>query len=66
MKLIDLKQNNLISIMIGGLAALGGLTAFMAYIQSKKHKELELDILKFDREIKELTLYNLKNNKKDN
>jgi hypothetical protein len=65
MKLTDIKQNNVIGVLIGSLAALGGLTAFMVYVQTKKHKKLEYDILKFDREIKELTLYNLKNNKKE-
>lgn len=63
MRLIDTRQNNVIGFIIGGLAALGGLTAFIVYVQTKKHKALELEILNLDKGIKELTLYNLKNGK---
>jgi hypothetical protein len=65
MKLIDTKQNNVIGFIIGSLAALGGLTAFIVYVQTKKHKKLELEILNLDKSIKELTLYNMKNGKKE-
>ena len=59
---IDIRQNKTIEWIIGGLAALGGLTAFIVYLENRRHKKLELDILNLDKEIKSLQLYKLKNN----
>lgn len=58
---IDIKQTKAIEWIIGGLAALGGLTAFIVYLENKKHKKLELEILNLDKSIKELQLYKMKN-----
>ena len=58
---IDIKQTKAIEWVIGGLAALGGLTAFIVYLENKKHKKLELEILNLDKSIKELQLYKMKN-----
>jgi hypothetical protein len=59
--LIDTNQTKAIEWIIGGLAALGGVTAFIVYLETKKHKKLELEILDLDKSIKELQLYKLKN-----
>jgi hypothetical protein len=57
---IDIKQTKAIEWIIGGLAALGGLTAFIVYLENKKHKKLELEILNLDKSIKSLQLYKMK------
>ena len=57
-----MKQTRVVEWIIGGLAALGGVTAFIVYLENKNHKKLELEILALDRSIKELQLYKLKNN----
>ena len=56
-----MKQTRVVEWIIGGLAALGGVTAFIVYLETKNHKKLELEILGLDRSIKELQLYKLKN-----
>ena len=62
MQLIDVKQNHKITLIIGALAALGGVTAFLVYLENKNNRSIQNEILSLDKEIKELQLYRLKNN----
>lgn len=58
---IDVKQNKSIQLIVSLLAALGGLTAAIVYIETKKHRGLQKDILELDKNIKSLQLKRLQN-----
>lgn len=53
---INDKQSKLINFIIGGLAALGGITAFIGYMNSRKHQKIKEEIALLDKSIKELEL----------
>ena len=53
---INDKQSKMINIIIGGLAALGGITAFIGYMNSRKHTKIKEEIALLDKAIKELEL----------
>jgi hypothetical protein len=42
------------------LSALGGLTAFLIYIEGKKTRKLEREVLELDKELKAHQIYNAK------
>lgn len=56
----DIRQQGQLGVLFGLLAALGGITAFLAYIEKKKHSKLEDEILQLDKNIKQLQLNKLK------
>jgi hypothetical protein len=53
---INDRQNRNITLVIGGLAALGGLVAFLGYLNSRKHNKIKEEIALLDRTIKQLEL----------
>ena len=57
---IDQKQDRKITWIIGGLAALGGITAFLIYLDRQRHAKVRGEIMTLDKEIKELQLQKLK------
>jgi hypothetical protein len=54
----------MINIIIGGLAALGGITAFIGYMHSRKHNKIKEEIALLDKAIKELELHDKMNGAK--
>ena len=58
--LIDLQQNHKITMIIGALAALGGITAFLIYLENRQTRKTEAQIMALDKEIKELQLNDLR------
>jgi hypothetical protein len=57
---VDQIQDRKIMYLIGGMAALGGLTAFLIYIDRKRNNKVRQEILQLDKNIKELQLQKLK------
>tara|TARA_R110000868_G_scaffold181220_10_gene422108 strand:- start:1597 stop:1791 length:195 start_codon:yes stop_codon:yes gene_type:complete len=55
MKIND-KQTRNITIIIGALAALGGITAFLSYLNSRKHNQIKEEIALLDKTIKQFEL----------
>jgi hypothetical protein len=53
---INDKQNKYITLIIGGLTALGGITAFIGYMHSRKHSKIKEEVALLDKAIKELEL----------
>ena len=53
---INDKQSKMINLVIGGLAALGGITAFIGYMHSRKHNKIKEEVALLDKAIKELEL----------
>ena len=62
---INDKQNRYITLVIGGLAALGGITAFIGYMHSRKHNKIKEEVALLDKAIKELELHEKINGKKN-
>lgn len=56
-------QNKKIALALALFAALGGLTAFLIYLDKRKHKDVERQILHLDKNIKELQLAKLQEKK---
>lgn len=54
---INDKQNRHITLIIGAIAALGGITAFLGYMNSRKHNKIKEEIAELDKTIKELELH---------
>lgn len=48
------------------LSALGGLTAFLIYIEGKKTRKLEREVLELDKELKAHQIYHAKQREKFN
>jgi hypothetical protein len=63
MKIND-KQNRYITLIIGGVAALGGVVALLGYLHSRKHTKIKEEIALLDRTIKQLELNEKLNGKK--
>jgi|APFre7841882793_1041355.scaffolds.fasta_scaffold00126_3 hypothetical protein len=60
---INDKQNRHITLIIGGIAALGGIVALLGYLNSRKHTKIKEEIALLDRTIKELELHDKLNGK---
>ena len=58
---INDKQSRMINIIIGALAALGGITAFIGYMHSRKHNKIKEEVALLDKAIKELELHDKMN-----
>jgi len=61
---INDKQSKMINLLIGGLAALGGITAFIGYMHSRKHNKIKEEVALLDKAIKELELHDKMNGSK--
>lgn len=61
---INDKQSKMINLVIGGLAALGGITAFIGYMHSRKHNKIKEEVALLDKAIKELELHDKMNGSK--
>lgn len=53
---INDKQNRYITLVIGAVAALGGVVALLGYLHSRKHTKIKEEIALLDRTIKQLEL----------
>lgn len=60
---IDSTQNKKLALAFSLLAALGGLTAFLVYLDKKKHEKTTTEIMQLEKQIKSLQLEKLKNGK---
>lgn len=61
MNTFDLLQEKKIGWLIGSLALLGTMVAVIAYIDQKKHNELQKEVIALDKELKSLQLQKIKN-----
>jgi hypothetical protein len=59
----DKGQDRIINILIASVSALGGIALMLGYFNQKRHLKLSSEILLIDKQIKELELKKLKNNK---
>ena len=57
---MQIKKENLV-IIFGALAALGGLSTFFTYIESRKSRRTQNEIAELDKQIKSLQLKQLSN-----
>ena len=60
---IDIKQGEQIKILFTALFALGGLSAFLVYLDNKKHSKLKSEVMNLEKQIKQLELAKMQNNK---
>lgn len=58
---LDLLQDRKINWLIAGFAILGSIVAVVAYIDQKKHNDLQKEVIELDRELKRLQLEKIKN-----
>lgn len=58
---LDLLQDKKINWLIAGFAILGSIVAVVAYIDQKKHNDLQKEVIELDRELKRLQLEKIKN-----
>jgi uncharacterized membrane protein YpjA len=58
---IDILQEKKIKWLIAGLSALGGVVAFLIYMDQKKHNQVQKELFVLDKEIKTMQLEKLKN-----
>jgi hypothetical protein len=61
MNAFDLLQEKKIGWLIGALGVLGTIVAVIAYIDQKKHNELQKEVIELDKELKSLQLEKIKN-----
>jgi len=61
MNAFDLLQEKKIGWLIGAFAVLGTVVAVVAYIDQKKHNELQKEVIELDKELKRLQLEKIKN-----
>jgi uncharacterized membrane protein (DUF106 family) len=61
MNAFDLLQERKIGWLIAALAVLGTVVAAIAYIDQKKHNELQKEVIELDKELKRLQLEKIKN-----
>lgn len=61
MNAFDLLQDKKINWLIAGFAILGSIVAVVAYIDQKKHNNLQKEVIELDRELKRLQLEKIKN-----
>jgi hypothetical protein len=58
---LDLLQDRKINWLIAGFAILGSIVAVVAYIDQKKHNDLQKEVIELDKELKSLQLEKIKN-----
>jgi hypothetical protein len=58
---LDLLQDRKINWLIAGFAILGSIVAVVAYIDQKKHNDLQKEVFELDKELKRLQLEKIKN-----
>ena len=58
---LDLLQDRKINWLIASFAILGSVVAVIAYIDQKKHNDLQKEVIELDRELKRLQLEKIKN-----
>lgn len=61
MNTFDLLQEKKIGWLMAGFAVLGSIVALAAYMNQKKHNQVEKELFELDKEIKRLQLEKLKN-----
>lgn len=61
MNTFDLLQEKKIGWLMGAFAVLGSVVALAAYINQKKHNQVERELFEMDKEIKRLQLEKMKN-----
>lgn len=61
MNAFDLLQEKKIGWLIGAFAVLGTVVAVVAYIDQKKHNQLQKEVIELDKELKRLQLDKIKN-----
>jgi hypothetical protein len=61
MNTFDLLQEKKIGWLMAGFAVLGSVVALAAYMNQKKHNQVEKELFELDKEIKRLQLLKLKN-----
>lgn len=59
----DKGQDRVINILIASISALGGVALMLGYLNQKRHLKLANEIQILDKQIKELELKKLQNNK---
>jgi hypothetical protein len=59
----DKGQDRVINILIASVSALGGIALMLGYLNQKKHLKLANEVQIIDKQIKELELKKLQNNK---
>jgi hypothetical protein len=59
----DKGQDRVINILIASISALGGVALMLGYLNQKRHLKLANEIQVLDKQIKELELKKLQNNK---
>ena len=59
----DKGQDRVINILIASISALGGVALMLGYLNQKRHLKLTNEIQILDKQIKELELKKLQNNK---
>ena len=58
---LDLLQDRKINWLIASFDILGSVVAVIAYIDQKKHNDLQKEVIELDRELKRLQLEKIKN-----
>jgi len=58
---LDLLQDRKINWLIASFAILGSIVAVIAYIDQKKHNDLQKEVIELDKELKRLQLEKIKN-----
>ena len=58
---LDLLQDKKINWLIASFAILGSIVAVVAYIDQKKHNDLQKEVIELDKELKRLQLEKIKN-----
>jgi hypothetical protein len=58
---LDLLQDRKINWLIAGFAILGSIVAVVAYIDQKKHNDLQKEVIELYKELKRLQLEKIKN-----
>lgn len=61
MNAFDLLQEKKIGWLIGAFAVLGTVVAVIAYIDQKKHNQLQKEVIELDKELKRIQLEKIKN-----
>jgi len=60
---IDSKQEKRLNLIFGLVAALSGLAAILIYIDNRRHSKVQAEIHALDKELKNLQIEKLKNEK---
>lgn len=60
---MDARQERRINLVFGLVAALSGLAAILIYIDNRRHRQVQEEILALDRELKQTQLDKLRNGK---